>query len=301
MKKNYLLTLVILVFAFSSHAQIIDDDFESYPLGSLIPVAHWSNWSQSTGSSSENITISNTYASSGTQSGFIGNGGVQDALLLLGNLTSGLYTLEFKMYVPSGNSGYFNIQGTIPGGVLTGVFNSGDIYFNQDNASPGVGVDLAQDTITFSFPHDAWFTVTIDFNLDLGVPTYQIFIDGTPIDPTPYSFQDDATLGAIDFFSVGATHVAYYDDFLFDNTLSVDEFSLDLFSVYPNPVNDILNINSRANVDSISIYNILGKTVLETKPNSISPSIDMRSLPSGIYLVKVVIGDNSKTIKVIKS
>lgn len=300
MKKSYFLTFVILIFAFNSNAQIIDDDFESYALGFLVPTAHWSNWSQSTGSSSENIIISNTFASSGTQSGFIGNSEIQDALLLLGNLTSGLYTLEFKMYVPSGNSGYFNIQGTIPGGILAGVFNSGDIYFNQDNANPGVGVDLANDTVTFNFPHDTWFTVTIDFNLDLGVPTYQIFIDGTPIDPTPYSFQDDATLGAIDFFSASATHSAYYDDFLFDNSLSVEEFSLDSFSVYPNPVNDILNINSRANVNSITIYNVLGKTILESTPNKISPSIDMSALPSGIYLVKVVIGENSKTIKVIK-
>ena len=39
----------------------------------------------------------------------------------------------------SGNSGYFNIQGTIPGGALTGVFNSGNITFNRNNASPGTG------------------------------------------------------------------------------------------------------------------------------------------------------------------
>ena len=75
------------------------------------------------GSPAENIIVSDDFAASGTKSGFIGPGqGPQDALLYLGNETTGDYTLRWNMYVPSGNEGYFNVQGTIPAsGPITGI------------------------------------------------------------------------------------------------------------------------------------------------------------------------------------
>lgn len=302
MKKIYILALLIFASSFYSNAQIISDDFESYALGPLFPTAHWTNWSQdpSPANNAENLIISNSFAVSGTQSGNIGNNTIQDAILLLGNLSSGLYTLEFKMYVPTGSEGYFNIQGTIPAGALAGVFNSGNIHFNRDQTMPGVGLDDAT-AYTWTFPHDTWFDVEINFDLDAGVPTYQMFINGTAAHTAPAEFQAEIVLGGLDFFSVNAGHNAYYDDLLFDVTsLSVDEFAKDIFSVYPNPVKDILNFNSVARIDAVSIFNILGKKVLEVQPGKVSPKVDMRHLPSGVYLMTVTIGDTSKTIKIIK-
>ena len=67
-----------------------------------------------------------------------------------------------------------------------------------------------------------------------------------------------------------------------------------------NPVRDILNISSKAAVDIITVYDILGKIVLQDQPDVISPSINMGALASGAYLVNVTIGNASKTIKIIK-
>lgn len=302
MKKNYIFTFFLSILTFVGFAQIIDDDFESYNLGSLLPQGHWTNWSQNASPSgiAENIIVTTTRAASGTKSGTIGNGGIQDAVLLLGNLSSGQYTLEFNMYVPSGNEGYFNIQGTIPGGALTGVFNSGDIYFNPGGSSPGVGIDGATN-VTFTFPHDVWFPVSIAFDLDSASHTYQMTINGTLANTVPTDFQADPVLGGIDFFSVSSFTNVFYDDILFDVTsLSVDEFSQNDISVYPNPVIDRLNIKSIAPVTSISIYNILGKKVKEFQSDNPIKEIDMSSLSKGVYLLKIDSSDRTQTIKVMK-
>jgi hypothetical protein len=59
------------------------------------------------------------------------------------------------------------------------------------------------------------------------------------------------------------------------------------FTLYPNPVKEILNFQSKDNtaINSIEIYNALGQIVLAI-PNAIS-SVDVSSLQSGNYFVKV--------------
>ena len=53
-------------------------------------------------------------------------------------------------------------------------------------------------------------------------------------------------------------------------------------------------------IDAISIYNVLGQEVIQTKPNSISTQINVGSLKAGTYFVKAASGDAVKTFKLIK-
>src|SRR5690554_7254729 len=74
----------------------------------------------------------------------------------------------------------------------------------------------------------------------------------------------------------------YLDDLVAGaGVLSTEQFSPEVFSVYPNPVKDVLNINSKVAVNKVVVYDILGKTVLQENPETISPTIDMSNLPSG--------------------
>ena len=82
--------------------------------------------------------------------------------------------------------------------------------------------------------------------------------------------------------------------------LGNDDFSASNFTVFPNPLQDVLNIRSPNPVDRIEIYDLLGKLLLKVTPEVVSPSIDMSSLNSGAYLVKVAIGGAFKIVKVIK-
>ncbi|MFI1743536.1 T9SS type A sorting domain-containing protein [Thalassobellus sediminis] len=315
MKKIYLFLMIVLTLSFVGSAQIYEDDFESYISGNLglqNPTL-WSTW-LGIPDNNQSIIVVNDIAI-GDQSGYIGPGDITDAMLLLGNRTSGDYHLVFDMYISSGSTAYFNVQGETedPGtgcqgagftnGVI-GIFNAGEIFFNQDGVAPGIVINSDVDggvLGTSTYPEDNWFPVVFYFDLD--ALTYVLTINGTDLNSTPIPFQFDATLGAIDFFSVGDNNSYWIDNIVFDSgpLLSADELTTNNFSVFPNPVSDVLNIRSATSVDKIEVYNLLGKLVFSTTPKNISPNIDMSSLYSGMYLVKIIIGDTSKTVKVIKS
>lgn len=71
-------------------------------------------------------------------------------------------------------------------------------------------------------------------------------------------------------------------------SLSTNNFEFsDYFSLYPNPVRSLLNIQTKNNIQisSLSIYNTLGQLLLVV-PDATS-AIDVSSLNSGTYFIKV--------------
>ena len=55
-------------------------------------------------------------------------------------------------------------------------------------------------------------------------------------------------------------------------------------NIYPNPTNGLININTNENINSISIYNIIGKQVLNTIDKE---TINISSLEDGIYFIDI--------------
>jgi hypothetical protein len=74
----------------------------------------------------------------------------------------------------------------------------------------------------------------------------------------------------------------------------------DYFSLYPNPTNEILNIknNKEVEITSLSIYNSLGQLILVTTGNN--SLIDVSSLKTGTYLLKIVSNNGTSCTKFIK-
>jgi hypothetical protein len=87
-----------------------------------------------------------------------------------------------------------------------------------------------------------------------------------------------------------------------NNNVGINEFTQDnLFSVYPNPAQSIINIKADAKVigEIYSIYDNTGKVVLSGILKSENTTIELGNLSGGIYLFSV--GENMKqTFKVIK-
>jgi hypothetical protein len=69
--------------------------------------------------------------------------------------------------------------------------------------------------------------------------------------------------------------------------------------VYPNPVsNGVLHIESNLNTErTISLYNVLGKEVLNTTTSN--NTINIANLNSGIYIVKITEGGKTATKKLV--
>ena len=87
----------------------------------------------------------------------------------------------------------------------------------------------------------------------------------------------------------------------FDAALSIDEQNFDNnFKLYPNPVNDILQIinTNKTNINKVEIYNLLGKKVQEIKnPNNV---INVSHLAKGIYLINIITEQGKLTKRIVK-
>jgi hypothetical protein len=66
--------------------------------------------------------------------------------------------------------------------------------------------------------------------------------------------------------------------------LNQDVNNSEWLKIYPNPVKDVLNIQSYDKVERIQVYDTMGKLILTSRNESI---IDLKSLNTGIYLLKV--------------
>lgn len=83
--------------------------------------------------------------------------------------------------------------------------------------------------------------------------------------------------------------------------LSVDENELNLFKVYPNPVKNIITIETGLTIDSIDVVNQIGQNVLTLNSNRIiNNQVDLSSLSQGLYFMNIRSGDKSESIKIIK-
>jgi hypothetical protein len=69
------------------------------------------------------------------------------------------------------------------------------------------------------------------------------------------------------------------------------------FKIYPNPVDDVLNIKSTNDINS-TIYDITGKKVLESN----SKNINLEKLTKGIYIIKIkdLVYNITESIKIVK-
>lgn len=71
-------------------------------------------------------------------------------------------------------------------------------------------------------------------------------------------------------------------------SLSINSIQIENISIYPNPVNNILNINIGSNSDlNYSIFNITGQTIIKGIFDNSINGIDFSTLSEGIYFLKV--------------
>ena len=92
-----------------------------------------------------------------------------------------------------------------------------------------------------------------------------------------------------------------FDISVTESTLSTPGFDANtLFSYYPNPVKSSLTLNAQKEIANVTVFNMLGQTVLRVAPNAISSDVDMSNFQAGAYFVQVTVGDAVETVKVIK-
>ncbi|MHA3787595.1 S8 family serine peptidase [Flavobacterium hauense] len=87
-----------------------------------------------------------------------------------------------------------------------------------------------------------------------------------------------------------------------DSPLAAGDFTKDSFSVWPNPAQDRLNISMASSLENganATVYDIQGRVVLVSKISAADTELNIESLNTGVYMVKVVNGNKTDVKKFI--
>jgi len=179
------------------------------------------------------------------------------------------------------NSLLFDIGGS--DGDIDGLFNTLDDnnYMGSFMGEDYVGQDWSSgDTVHFTVPQkyvkDPDRTTSHDYE-DLGAP-------GTEVDFYFIIYCGAAPGGSYEY-SLDELSIKEY------NSTAVIDLTNDAnsLSIYPNPVEGIMNVKSATDIHSISITNIVGQEILNANISSNRTAvINTLDLNSGVYVVRVV-------------
>jgi len=84
---------------------------------------------------------------------------------------------------------------------------------------------------------------------------------------------------------------------IFDlNNLTIQENETKNIEIFPNPATGSFTINSRTKINTIEIYNLVGKQVMSVTSKNDTERIQLINCPAGVYFVKLT-SDNGAVVK----
>jgi hypothetical protein len=185
--------------------------------------------------------------------------------------------------------------------ITDGDYCNGDKFYDIGGESAGYN-DNQYFTKTFYPPNDQTaFTISFDeFDLEQGYDFMNIY-DGESTDASvfvngedltgpsnPGSFAATSESGAItiEFVSDANITAAGWSINFECTNLSVNNQVLSNIRVYPNPMQNTLNIDSKIAIKSVQIFDLQGRKVIEKSDVTVE-SVEVNSLSTGIYFAKL--------------
>ena len=136
------------------------------------------------------------------------------------------------------------------------------------------------------------------FLLGLGNTLYDLLADGTI-----------STISSIAEFDNGTFNAGWSETYIkglvkvSSSTAGINDLTKTNISIYPNPTNNIINVNlgAVASPTNYSLYSIDGKMIrVNNMVNNNSFSIDLTEMAIGIYILKIKSENSTNTFKIIK-
>lgn len=171
-----------------------------------------------------------------------------------------------------------------------------------DGAQTCGGIGTCEFKIAWNDTNSVWEFIADDGNGDFSSP-YLIYSNTSPSTPNPPSlilgtWVENNTVTSGDCGGDLSTSNAILTGDVQDTALAIEDNQLESrISIHPNPANQQINIKTNEKIDSISVYDISGKVVIDGFDNL--KQIDISNLRSGIYFLKMSLNDNLITKKII--
>jgi len=206
--------------------------------------------------------------------------------------------------VPTGTyGGYYNIMQDM---TLFGTANEWgfQIYFRSDGT--GFMQDADFNETEFTYTVGDWTNSEVIVDLDNAMA--ELWLDGVMINAWQWDIAGPNQLGVIDIYAAADGSddpMCYIDNVCFqevivgieDPVTTAEKASIRLF---PNPVNQFLNIASQAKLVNVQVFNTVGQRVFFTNASGNSMQINTQSLESGLYIVQIQTENGFETQKFMK-
>lgn len=304
MRKTLLLAGAVLCSTvLFAQTTIFSDDFESFTpnegVAGQSDSDSWFIWNSSNMTFDCNVVDS--IAFSGTQSIVLDQTSTDDIVYLADEtaISSGVYSVNFKMYIPSGQEGYFNCMHLWEYESTNNYEWAVDAFFGNGTMTWVTG---GQEGGALSFNHDEWFDIQVFIDIDNDNAVLRL--NGADAVSFQWSLNNaDGSPGSntwqvVNFYAYGPSEtngLYYIDDFIVieEPSTNVTEASQQL-AVWPNPANDVLQIElPEAEVKFMRLISADGRVISEEQNLSLRGihTLDVRDLAPGNYFLQVMTND----------
>jgi hypothetical protein len=130
-------------------------------------------------------------------------------------------------------------------------------------------------------------------NACLAPDGYNIYRDGNMINATlvtALTYVDpELPIGLYEYYVTAVYYFGESDpsDPVYTLITGIEDIDSDLFRIYPNPVSEVVNIESSAIITGIRIFNNSGQTVMDKIVDVNQYQIDVSNYERGIYYIKL--------------
>lgn len=67
----------------------------------------------------------------------------------------------------------------------------------------------------------------------------------------------------------------------------IEDITADNVSIYPNPANNVVNVNAASNINSVEVFNMMGQKVAAIDANDTHVQINTTALSNGMYMMRI--------------
>ncbi|SHI71195.1 T9SS type A sorting domain-containing protein [Algibacter luteus] len=181
-------------------------------------------------------------------------------------------------------------------------FNGQDLTFTANVVSNSIGGNWTAEYFIKALDPNASFSDALNGAYVIPLPasgTFSVTVTGAELAPgliIQYGFR---------VFGINANpanEVANGSVVVEGVSLSTTDFNTVQYNTYPNPTIDSWTVESNnVIINSIQVFDALGKNVLSIVPNTNKTIIDASNLKSGIYFAKVSSDSGTSSIKLVKN
>jgi len=248
----------------------------------------------------------------GGSSSASGDSGVQESLIITGLTPETSYTFNVTASDLTGNTATNNpitLMATTSADTSTEC--SGASSDSQQGAF-SIGYNYSFETngtdVTFTFEMldtDKTGVVAYLWKESPFGETQMDHVSGLTFSKTLSGFTNGQTISyACKFAFAGGLAVTKYFSYEVGNTcaLGIDDTLEEKIDFYPNPTKNVWNVQTTGLViESITVFDLLGKKVFTSRPNNTKAIIESKGLSDGVYFAKIKTPLGQKNIRLIKN